>query len=88
MLIALILITCLTAFVDALLEKWGVWIRFFDFAASYKYRWLFQLASCQFCQRFWIGLIICVVWAFLFPVDELYLLLPFCVSGALKIAKI
>jgi hypothetical protein len=88
MLINLVLVTCLTAFVDSLFDKWGIWKRFFDYAAGQPKKWVYDLASCQFCQRFWLGAIISALWAFILGLGLEYLILPFCVSGALKIARI
>lgn len=74
-------------FVNELFNKFDLHDRFKKYAMRSKSKFIYQLSNCDFCKNFHIGVIMLVLVTVLSKFNILYILTPFCVSGALKLIK-
>ena len=84
---ALIYVTLLTAFLDALLGKWGIWSRYQAWASNSGLRWAYDLSFCDLCKRFWLSVIISGVLLLIWGYFPGILAVPFLVGGAFQILE-
>jgi len=83
----IIYVTLLTAFLDALLDKWGIWSKYQAWAANSRYRWAYNLSFCHLCKRFWLSVIISGVFFTIWGLFPGILAVPFLVGGAFQILE-
>lgn len=75
----------LTFFVKALMEKFSVWYILENYGRKSRYKFIYKLTTCQFCVLFHLGWVLWFLVMFFESLGIMYVLMPFCVSGALKI---
>ena len=80
----------LLTFVDAMFDKYGTWVKIEAVLVKWlqgKSKLLFNLAFCQFCQRFWIGVVITVFVALMHGFTLGTLVVPFIVIGLFSLSN-
>ena len=84
MLELIVIVYFLVEFVLALFIKLDVLNSFQKLSAKRNSKFLYRLSNCDFCIHFHLSLIITALSAGFIDFNNIYILIPFCVSGLKK----
>jgi hypothetical protein len=74
-------------FLDTLMLKWGVFDKISTYAMKSESKFLYDFSTCNFCINFHLGWITTIGIVQFYDFEWMFLLIPFCVSGLLKILE-
>lgn len=81
MLTAIFIIYGLLLFVDALMDKWGLWFRIHEYGSNSESGFIYKLTNCKFCLRTHFSIIATIIYFSITGFTWDAIAVPFIVSG-------
>ncbi len=81
----ILIILGLNAFLEALLDKWGIWDYLHENGHKTPSRLIYELSQCRFCLTFWTGVLLTGIVSLISGPELQHLVIPLVIAGLRKI---